>query len=386
MYRYNLFATLLILITACTSDVQISEEIARLENLTVIPQDAEPSHTINLEKEAVYRDTEDIILGRFSGAVADDEGRVFIADRDQNIIHVYEPGGEYLRQLGREGDGPGEFGNISSMLADDQFIYAYDFSKRSLNVFDLESLEFSHVIPLFRKDRDIEELEGTYPGPFYVRNDSNLLVSFKKPYSSSNLNDQVRTTLFYLLDREGRIVSDLIFEHRDKEALINSEGNSFMIMNTSYSPGPLVDSGYDNSLYFAWTEEFLIKVYNGKGEYERAIYHPYDKSPLDRNEVVNEYEGETQRKMIRNDDLPETWPALNSLTVDDENRLWVSTITDDREVYQWWLISNEGELMARFQWPESRRPVEIKNGYLYARETEEETGLQQVVRYRIELL
>ncbi|MCC5906914.1 MAG: hypothetical protein JJU13_11940 [Balneolaceae bacterium] len=41
------------------------------------------------------------------------------------------------------------------------------------------------------------------------------------------------------------------------------------------------------------------------------------------------------------------------------------------------------ELITWFEWPRDE-PIEIiKNGYLYTRETDEETGLQQVVRYRI---
>lgn len=38
-----------------------------------------------------------------------------------------------------------------------------------------------------------------------------------------------------------------------------------------------------------------------------------------------------------------------------------------------------------FTWPRCLQIEEIKNGKLYAREADEETGLQQIVRYRIEM-
>ncbi len=41
--------------------------------------------------------------------------------------------------------------------------------------------------------------------------------------------------------------------------------------------------------------------------------------------------------------------------------------------------------MSKFEWPRDE-PIEVvKNGYMYTRQTEQETGLQQVVRYRIEM-
>jgi len=91
-------------------------------------------------------------------------------------------------------------------------------------------------------------------------------------------------------------------------------------------------------------------------------------------------------QMIREaDNLPESWPALNDLLIDDENRLWVSTIVEDFEIFEWWVLEETGELITRFKWPRDE-PIEVvKNGYMYTLETDEDTGLQQVVRYRIEM-
>uniref|UniRef100_UPI0035663D94 hypothetical protein n=1 Tax=Rhodohalobacter sp. TaxID=1974210 RepID=UPI0035663D94 len=71
------------------------------------------------------------------------------------------------------------------------------------------------------------------------------------------------------------------------------------------------------------------------------------------------------------------------LVVDNENRIWVSTIVEDFDIYEWWVLENTGEVITKFDWPRDE-PIEvIKNGYVYTRQIEEETGLQQVVKYRI---
>lgn len=43
------------------------------------------------------------------------------------------------------------------------------------------------------------------------------------------------------------------------------------------------------------------------------------------------------------------------------------------------------ELIAKFEWPRDE-PIEVvNNGKMYTRQTDDETGLQQVVRYGIEM-
>lgn len=70
---------------------------------------------------------------------------------------------------------------------------------------------------------------------------------------------------------------------------------------------------------------------------------------------------------------------------DDEDRLWVSTIIDSNEVYEWWVLKNTGAVITQFEWPRGK-PIEVvNNGYLYTRETDEETRIQEIVRYRIEM-
>ncbi|MEX0769148.1 MAG: hypothetical protein WD035_00340 [Balneolaceae bacterium] len=83
--------------------------------------------------------------------------------------------------------------------------------------------------------------------------------------------------------------------------------------------------------------------------------------------------------------LPKTWPVLSEMKIDDQNRLWIATTVEDMSVYEWWVLEDTGELITKFEWPRDE-PIEVvQNGYMYTRETDEETGLQQVARYRIEM-
>lgn len=385
---YQLFAItfLLISLSSCTSAPadEIPKDVAQLDNLTVISSDAEPAHAIKLKEDAIFGDTEDVILGQIIGATVDKQGRVYIGDRDKNIIHVYGSDGNYRTQLGQEGRGPGEFKGVAYLRTDDKYIYAYDFNQRLIKAFELKSLEFSHAVSLRNDNHDIEELTGYYPGQYHVLSDGRLLVSYNKGYGNDDL-DEERKTLFYLVDEDGN-PSEKLIELPANEVFTHRDGSSFMVMFLPFGRRSMLSLADDDKIYTAWSEDFLIKIYSPDGTYDRAIYHPYKQSELDKSEVLKDYEGDRQRKIVRNAEAPDTWPALNSMTVDDEGRLWISTVTDNRDEYDWWVIDEGGELLAQFTWPENRSLVKVRNDKLYAIGEDEETGLEQVVSYDIEFL
>jgi outer membrane protein assembly factor BamB len=83
--------------------------------------------------------------------------------------------------------------------------------------------------------------------------------------------------------------------------------------------------------------------------------------------------------------MPETWPVFESFTVDDKGRIWVEKLTENRDESEYVVLANSGELIATFNWPSNKEVQEIKNGFFYTLETNEETGLREVVKYGITL-
>jgi 6-bladed beta-propeller len=68
--------------------------------------------TMRLEKDLeIGRDeAENLpVLARVSDIVVDSRGRIYVAEADQNFVLLYDDRGSFIRQIGREGEGPGEF-------------------------------------------------------------------------------------------------------------------------------------------------------------------------------------------------------------------------------------------------------------------------------------
>ncbi len=374
-------------------DVELPEHIRELENLTVITADTEPIADIQLTRDQSFGDSDDVFIGNIRDMVVDDQGRVFIADTHQNTVHVFNPDGSITTRIGRQGQGPGEFQGIYSMAIHQNQLYVYDYPLYRITTFSLDSFEHTHIINLNPENwGHIEELDGRFPTHFFIIDDNTILQRFVQ----ISQPDQIGEPTFsrhYLLNKDGEIISDLIYEQRGVEYLVSTYGGGINFLAPPFIRSSLMAISANGNIFSAWSEEFLIKVYNLEGNYVRAFYYPYNQSSLDRREILDLYSDQPDlQETYRSTEFPESWPALHFMMSDDENRLWVSTISDDDEHYTWLVLSENGELLARFDWPGNRlnrdvtnlELIVVKNGYLYSHEVDDDTGLQQIVRYRIE--
>jgi len=128
----------------------------------------------------------------------------------------------------------------------------------------------------------------------------------------------------------------------------------------------------------------LIRIYDEEGQYLRSFYYPYPQSRLNRQDILDLYQDQDPfvQLLYQNAEFTETWPALHHMLLDDQQQLWVATISNDKEYYTWWVLNEDGRLLAKFDWPGERirrfvnkNLIEvIKNGYVYIREVNEETS------------
>lgn len=139
----------------------------------------------------------------------------------------------------------------------------------------------------------------------------------------------------------------------------------------------------DGQLYHINTEEFLIRKYDKDGNDVRSLYYPFEKNILEKKDVLDEYHP-NMHLVFDNAEFPDRWPALESLIIDDEHKIWISTIVEDKEIRQWYLLENSGEVLASFSWPRDSEIKIIRNSTMYDEETDPETGSKVIVGYDID--
>jgi len=401
---------ILFLLVGCSSQkADIPKHIKGTENLKVFSADAEPSASIELAREATYMAPDRFSLEWFDETVSsyswfgsieiDNSGRVFIADDKATKIHVFDPDGNYLQSIGGKGRGPGEFQSITDTQVGvrENELYVFDLSEFRTTTYSLDSLQViksETVKPPVNQD-DFDEISGWRRWRLLIRSDGTYLASFMKQRMDAregsptyNL-DKDRPKKYYFMNHKSELVSEKVFEiPKFREILVTKveDGQRSNMRPLPFLGRTIIRTSDDNHIYTTWTDDFLIKIYGPDGHYQRAIYYPLEKKPLHREELLSMVnKDDYNRKLVENAELPKTWPVIRSMTVDDQNRLWVSTIVKEDGVRQWWVLENTGELVAKFRWPNNRTIKAVKDGYAYALVTDQDTGQQKIVKYRVKV-
>jgi hypothetical protein len=414
-WRSVLFSLLiLLLLTNCSpQEEEKPERFPKLSNLTVIPADIQPENTIQLQRDTSYGSTTDLLIDKIGSIAVDDSGRVYFTTGGPNGIHIFNPDGQYLTHIGRKGRGPGEFmHDYPGIHIISDRLYAIDLLSYRISAFSVDSLKLIRTISINPTNK-IKALDDYYIHQIIPEEDGTFLVSFKKFLREvSDLPEGMKidtlTRRYYPMDKEGSLIPKQVLKIQDQPVVIGSIFQNIGPVSLNFFSKPLVTVSNDGSIYAAHSKDFLIKKYRPDGEYLRAFYHPYQNVSLTRetalggsnasiSRLIPAMSGEgmsesmiqkmmnNRQRLIRQIDLPPNWPALNDLLVDDENRLWLSTIVEDFEIYEWWLLEETGELIAKFEWSRDKPIKLVRNDYIYTRETEEETGLQTIVKYRVEI-
>lgn len=307
----------------------------------------------------------------------------------------FDSTGKYLQRLGGEGRGPGEFTGILDIKIQSDQLFAFDYFQFRSTFFSLDSLDLMEVRNVYtNRTPDREELRGWPSQLVSMISDDLYIVGYMNEmrnanYGTENYNlDQERPVRYYVVDREGKIRSDMIVELKDmKNITADVDGNHlFNLSPVPFLQQPMISISNEGYIYTANSEDPLIQMHEPNGDYLKAFYIPMEKKSMDRDELIKLFaeEDEENTNLLLHADLPEKWPALSRIITDDENNIWISTIPANDSLHEWLVIDDAGKLIATFRWPRNRSIEKIKDGYLYALETDEETGLQQIVRYGIE--
>ncbi|WP_147303564.1 hypothetical protein [Rhodohalobacter sp. SW132] len=131
---------------------------------------------------------------------------------------------------------------------------------------------------------------------------------------------------FYPLSKNGEIVSaPLLVVDRFPFYFPIETDRLELPFPMPFTRSSLVSFSRDGRFYTNWTDDFLIRIYDSEGEFEEVWYESVTKSELDMN--IFELSRFRERSLAQYE-MPETWPAVHTMELDDEDRLWVATITD----------------------------------------------------------
>lgn len=322
----------LLLLTACGTSPREDTAVAVDEELYVLP-DADIYITI-ADSIGIEIGDSNYVFGAIVGAQYTPSGEIAILDMQKYSINIYTPAGEFIKSIGRQGSGPGEFLlPIAFSFANDGGMVVSDAMATSLVMFDSAGVYTNSLTGFFPTappqivcidDNAIigmkPEFEQTEDGMFmgftvarWEEGETEPSVTYyskMSPFDPSDISSIEDDVVFFGASQDGIVFT----------AEMSSEEYTF----TAWSP--------DGEELFVMLDDNFEKVEKTPEEIEQEI------------ELVN-------ARMIQQGMPPEmaNWEpspyksAIAGIFVDSNNRIWIWRGTEQTPVFD--VYDLEGNLL-----------------------------------------
>jgi hypothetical protein len=354
-----------------------------VDGVAIVHNPAVPRHpekTVRFEEEitfgggeegpgAVYKPGQYAIDGR---------NRIYIAEATDSTIRVFGEDGGFLRDIGRKGQGPGEFVQIGYLgFGLDGRLLVTDYQNRRSSLFGPEgdflgSYQWTTYVSI-----PYLVLDGAYVVQESVREESGTKM-FLKTYDFEG--NELRSWGEFVMPEFKSIT----------RAAAGGGALTFGISIPHAIRSVLAGDPTFQRIYHCLNDAYLIDIYDSEGRLFRRIDRPYERLPFtdaDREEILRG--GADSRQEVKDlyESLP--WPSVKTVTermfCDDRGFLWVAThevrTEGERRLTAYDVFDADGIYDARV-WLDAP-PGKFSGGKMYRFVEDEETGIRILTRFRV---
>ena len=263
----------------------------------------------------------------------DAEGKIYCLDIKDQKIKVFDKNGKFLLAIGKQGQGPGEFGlAVGIQLTGDNLLMVEDNAIRRLILFKPTG-EFVRNISMADKMSLVSLLldaQGNYLGRELVVDKSNSKMFFEAKKFDQNLKP------LFTLDKIEYPIPD-----PGSKAKMN-----YLEMKSVYQFDPA------GNIYYGRNQTYDIKIYSPEGKHIRTIEKEYDQIKITQQDIDGMIAA-TAAKMpgVNYRDLfafPEYYPPYDSFILDEQGGLFVRTYNKAKDGVVVDVFNAEGCFVAQF--------------------------------------
>lgn len=278
-------------------------------------------------------ENEDYMFNKPWDVAEDSEGNIYVVDLGDSCVKKFSPKGNHLNTIGRQGQGPGEFGQCRYIEIDkNNIIYIYDLMHDRIQVFNSDGT-FRNSIPNIRFGRFIIMDSNIYlhKGYRYDPNSKQSSLLVLRSFNNEILSEFGKSTIYTFADKE-------------KEMYVSAGGNSLVFT-----------SDHDDNIYLAHSAENRIEKYDKNGE----LLFKADRTL----NFSTGYEMKTEFTDIARTmktTLPKFRYISRAVQIDHKNRIWVllhKSHADDydkvlaQDIFELEIYSDEGILLGKLPYP-----------------------------------
>lgn len=291
-------------------------------------------------------------------------GDIVVAEVVAGEIRRFSSTGEHSATYGKQGEGPGEFRGLYTVLEHrGDSLLAWDGRLRRGTIFSRSS----GVAPP-------RVVSGRYEGNFQAFGSTeNGSLLFYSPGSGfrRDLNpgrQWILTDILAMDLDDGRV--DTIAKLPDRERVVGLDGNAPMLVPLRYAIQAVGRDGF----YWATPDKYEIGFYDPNGNLQRILRRPIQPRAVEPTMIAQYVEEQVQRvartqgdeaaaatrELYQSESYGEEIPLFASAFVDRDQRLWVSESEWPSEAFptRWSIFSTEGIWLGDLEAPERVRVLD----------------------------
>lgn len=345
-----------------------------------------PKHPIpkdGLKKKIVF--TEELSIGVIEGDEnymfgdyvvfnTDEEGNFYVTDWDRRRIQKFDVEGKYLLTIGRQGQGPGEFRNLTvARFNTDGLFYVTDIANRRISFFDTDGNYLKQI-----------RIPGVFEN-LYMNSRGYFISSF-----SSNLDtkDGYGWKIVYsLFDDQFNVVHDFYSRINElkppegRDLTSRAKFTASILNRIVFQPQPVYTVADNDYIYFGFPEDYTINIYSPDGIPLRTIKREYDPIKVGGKDkeyfvknIAEPFMGnrpeDYKKEVIKFIEYPKYKPAYDNFTLMKNGWLVVVVEFIEGEYTLFDLFDEEGMYIGNFKANIAPDGLFFKNGKAYAVATE----------------
>jgi hypothetical protein len=333
---------------------------------------------------------EDVFFLGGGDIAVDGSGNVYVLDSKARHIKKFGAEGNFLKLIGREGQGPGEFTRPSRLVCSRDKLVVWDMMGMRFSLFTLDGEPIKSVRHSFAEQGNPQKMKAFPSGEF--------VVGIEKVHFDPKTPQDFSIVLYSPEMEQVKI----IFARQVWR-------NVWGIPNAPNIPMPFHpyvhwDLTPDGNVVIGYSDKYEIGIYDKEVVKLASISHTYDPVKVSKNDrdmflkgLI--FTGQTGSGTVVKKDpppaikehmkFPEFKPAFDNIVVDSDGNILVCTYgKNEKERFKFFdAFDPKGNFIASVRIESDRsflsfRYTQIANGCFWVRESDKD-GYQKIVKYRI---
>ena len=329
-------------------------------------------------------------------------GPILVGENRGTSIRVFSPSGQLVRSLGRRGQGPGEFQEVTTLGVLGDTIWAGDHTAARLTFFDLPGnvlgttrMDSGPVLVRDAGARVVQSPRLLWTAPRVIYPDGTALVTPLTTSGDADTLGNVSVYPFWRTTRRGRVLDTVLTVIRESPAVrvASADGSRHTFLANPFPQRQHAAASVDgrrlavvDASYMgrdAWS--YGVRAMDERGRQLYARRFPFSRAPVPTH-VVDSIVGVMTTRFqaytgIRQAiPVPASYPPVTRVLIATDGSVWLRG-RDDPAGATWTILDPKGDPVAMVREPPRTRFIEVDGG-VWATERDAD-DVESIIRYRI---